>query len=95
MDSDELPEEALIREVAEETGINVRPKALHSVASLAGWAERRGILLVYRAEPVDGTLMARDDVSDVRWFRPSEVPWDELAFDSTTRLVRDWLASLG
>ena len=41
MDADELPENALVREIAEETGITVRAVALLGVAPLAGWAERR------------------------------------------------------
>ncbi len=57
MDADELPG-ALVREVAEETGITVRAVALLGVAPLAGWAERRGILLLYRAEPVASTAQA-------------------------------------
>ncbi len=54
MDADELPDEAVVREVAEETGVVVRVTALHAVAPLAGWAERRGILVLYRAERVSG-----------------------------------------
>jgi len=71
MDSDELPEAAAVREIAEETGLIVRLLGLHAVAPLAGWSERRGILLVYRAEPVTGVLAAGDDVTD------ASVPWPE------------------
>ena len=91
MDADELPEEALAREVAEETGISVRVLGLQGVAPLAGWAERRGILLLYRAEPVGGELAPADDVSDARWFARTDIPWDELAFESTAEFVRGWV----
>jgi ADP-ribose pyrophosphatase YjhB (NUDIX family) len=71
------------------------------VAPLAGWAEqkstlhvRRGILLVYRAEPVAGELTPHDDVSAARWFWSEEIPWDELAFESTARFLKGWVASL-
>ena len=94
MDADELPEDAAAREVAEETGLTVRVGELHGVARLAGWAERRGILLVYRAEPVAGELTPHDDVSAARWFRPEEIPWDELAFESTGQFLKEWVASL-
>lgn len=90
MDADELPEEAVAREVAEETGVSVRVEGLEGVAPLAGWAERRGILLLYRAEAIGGALAAADDVSDARWFERGEVPWDELAFESTAEFVRAW-----
>lgn len=94
MDADELPEEAVVREIEEETGIVVAVKGLHGIAPLAGWNERRGILIVYRAAPTGGELAAHDDVSDARWFASAELPWAELAFESTAQFLREWLASL-
>jgi ADP-ribose pyrophosphatase YjhB (NUDIX family) len=94
MDADELPEEAVVREVAEETGIAIRVLGLHGITPLAGWAERRGILVLYSAESVTGEAIAADDVSEVRWFTRTEIPWDELAFESTAQFLREWLASL-
>jgi ADP-ribose pyrophosphatase YjhB (NUDIX family) len=99
MDADELPEEALVREVAEETGVAVRVVELLGVAPLAGWTDRRGILLLYRAEPAEAGAQvspaAGDDVSDVRWFAPDAIPWNEIAFESTAETLRDWLKTLG
>ncbi len=92
MDADELPEEALVREVAEETGLTVRVVSLHAIAPLAGWAERRGILLLYLAEPASGELAAHDDASEARWFTAGEIPWEELAFESTEQSLREWAA---
>lgn len=94
MDADELPEEAVVREVAEETGLTVQVVGFQGVAPLAGWAERRGILLAYRAIPVAGELAPHDDVSAARWFRPEEIPWDELAFESTAQFLKEWMAGL-
>lgn len=93
MDVDEVPEEALAREVAEETGITISGPRLQGVAPLAGWGERRGILLLYRAEAKGGELIAGDDVSEAGWFCREEVPWDELAFESTAQFVREWVDS--
>jgi 8-oxo-dGTP diphosphatase len=100
MDADELPEDALVREIAEETGVTVRVLDLRGVAPLAGWKERRGILVLYEAEPLDRVgvsanaadagVIAGDDVSDARWFTRDEVPWDELAFESTAEYVARW-----
>lgn len=91
MDADEDPEEALVREVLEETGIRVRVSAFERVAPLAGWKERRGILLLYRAVAIEGEVAGGDDVSEARWFGAEEIPWLELAFDSTRDLVRAWI----
>jgi ADP-ribose pyrophosphatase YjhB (NUDIX family) len=94
MDADELPEEAVVREVAEETGITIRVLGLGGIAPLAGWAERRGILLLYTAQPVTGEIAAADDVSEVAWFAGDAIPWAELAFESTAEFLRKWLAAL-
>jgi ADP-ribose pyrophosphatase YjhB (NUDIX family) len=91
MDADELPEEAVVREIAEETGITIRVLGLRGIAPLAGWTERRGILLLYAAEPASGSAAAGDDVSEVRWFARPEIPWDELAFESTAQFLRAWV----
>jgi ADP-ribose pyrophosphatase YjhB (NUDIX family) len=94
MDHDELPEETVVREVAEETGLTIRLQGLHAIVPLGGWGERRGILLVYRAEPIAGEPVAADDVSEVIWFRAVDLPWNELAFDSTGQFLREWISSL-
>jgi ADP-ribose pyrophosphatase YjhB (NUDIX family) len=92
MDGDELPEEALLREVLEETGLHVEVGDLQAVVPLDGWGEQRGLLLVYRAEPRHPLqeLLPDDDVSEVKWFEPEEIPWDELAFASTGEFLRRW-----
>ncbi len=94
MDQDELPEEAALREIAEETGLVARLNGLHVVVPLGGWQERRGILLVYRAEPLGGQVAAADDVSEVRWYTAADVPWEELAFTSTHDILREWAQTL-
>jgi ADP-ribose pyrophosphatase YjhB (NUDIX family) len=95
MDGDELPEEALAREVKEETGLRIEVGDFQTVTPLAGWGEQRGLLLLYQASPLDpcGALSAADDVSEVRWHEPAEIPWGELAFESTAEFLRRWLIS--
>ncbi len=92
MDADELPEEALVREVAEETGLAVRVTGARGVAPLAGWQERRGILLLYRAPRAerrgDAGAVAGDDVSEARWFRRDEMPWDRVGLRIDCRAGR-------
>jgi ADP-ribose pyrophosphatase YjhB (NUDIX family) len=90
MDADETPEEALIREVREETGIVVQVTGLHGLAPLAGWAERRGILLIFRATAGQGDPLPHDDVTEARWVARPEIPWEALAFESTATLLHEW-----
>jgi 8-oxo-dGTP diphosphatase len=90
MDDDELPEEALQREIGEETGLKIRVGGLVEIVPLAGWREKRGILVVYGATVAAGSLQAADDVSAARWFAPADIPWDKIAFPSTADLLRNW-----
>ncbi|GGL10240.1 NUDIX hydrolase [Planomonospora parontospora] len=65
---------AVVREVAEETGLAV------AVGPLAGTVERPGPggvvyeIRDYLAEVVGGVLVPGDDAADARWFDPGELP---------------------
>jgi ADP-ribose pyrophosphatase len=85
VDGGEDPALAAQREVREETGLEVRISRLVDVMFDQG-----KILIVYGAEVVGGELSAQDDVDDVRWFAPGELPHD-LAFRSTREIVARWL----
>ena len=93
MDADEAPEDALRRELLEETGLHVGELTLSRTAPLAGWEETRGILLIYRCEPMAGELRPGDDASEARWFSRADIPWPEIAFDTTAEQIRAWLLS--
>ena len=83
-----------MREVSEETGLTIHVLGLHGVGPLAGWAERRGILLLYSAETVSGEIAAADDVSEVAGLTGEKSRWSELAFESTAQFLREWISSL-
>ena len=79
-------EVACVREVREETGLEVEPVALVGVYSSPG-RDPRGhtVSAVYLCRPVAGTVAGGDDASDARWFR--ELAGVELAFDHATILA--------
>lgn len=93
MDAGEMPEPALQREVREEVGIEISVERLLDIYPMAGpGVFNSGIVLAYAAQPVDGetaVLVSDDDVMDARWFSVDEVP-EELAFESTHRLLERW-----
>ena len=103
MDADERPDEAVVREVFEETGVAVRVTGLYTVHSMVGHAHSsndrlsprnaapKGIVLVYLAQRVSGEPVPNDDVSEAGWFSPDQVPWDALAFETTDRFLRSWV----
>ncbi|RPI75093.1 MAG: NUDIX domain-containing protein [Desulfobacteraceae bacterium] len=87
VDRGESVEAAALRETEEECGIQTRLTGLHGLYSYAGnWV----VLVVYRALYISGELSARDETLEAKLFEPSQIPWDELAFDSTRDSLRDY-----
>jgi 8-oxo-dGTP diphosphatase len=90
---DELPHEAAAREALEETGLHVEIGDLLRIRLMAN-PDKPGLLLTYRGQVIDGQLQANDDVSEARWFGADELPWSELAFETTRESLREWMANL-
>ncbi|HTM31075.1 MAG TPA: NUDIX hydrolase [Vicinamibacterales bacterium] len=80
---------AAIREAREEAGLDVRLDRLIGIYSYAG---RTPIIIVYAATLVGGELVVDEEGLEARWFAPTALPWDELAFLSTREALRDFLA---
>ena len=91
VDRDEKLEKAAIREVKEETGLDVRVTRLLGVYSTAG---NPVVLVTYEGEVTGGTLQVDEEGLEARAFPPAEIPWGELAFPSTTQVLRDYVARL-
>ena len=89
VDRGETPAQAAARETREESGLIVRPSRL-----LALIANPRIplVILIYLAPAPRGRLQALSEALEARWFAPREIPWRELAFPSTARALRLWLA---
>jgi ADP-ribose pyrophosphatase YjhB (NUDIX family) len=88
---DELPDEAAAREALEETGLHVVVGDLLRIRRMTN-PDKPGLLLTYRGQVIGGELQASDDVSAARWFSAAEIPWDELAFETTHESLREWIA---
>ena len=89
VDRGESLEAAAIRETKEEAGLEVRLTRLVGAYSYPGSTV---IVIVYAAEVTGGFLHADEESSDIRAFPPPEIPWDELAFPSTSQALRDFLS---
>lgn len=69
----ETPEAALVRELAEELGIDVEPTALQPLAfASAGNQDRHMLLLLYLCRSWTGTPRALDAAA-ITWATPSEM----------------------
>jgi 8-oxo-dGTP diphosphatase len=83
----EVLEEAAVREVHEELGIDVRLRRLVGVYSERG---EPVVLVVYAGEVVEGEPRPDGrEVLEVRWFAPDALPPD-LAFPHDRRVLSDW-----
>jgi 8-oxo-dGTP diphosphatase len=69
----ETDEQAVIREIAEETGLTVACGSLLGTARLPGTGGAVIEVRDYRAVVTDGELIAGDDAADARWADSAEM----------------------
>src|SRR5919109_5616513 len=85
----ELPADAAVREVLEETGLDIRLNRLLTIV-IDTYHEREYTLnLYYLAEPLAGQERPADDLAELRWFGPDELPQD-LAFPHCASVLAEW-----
>lgn len=80
-------EDAAVREVREETGLEVRLTNLLGLFSHTG---NPVALAVYTADPIGGTITVSEESHQVAYFSPAELP--DLAFEHDSEIVATWLA---
>jgi ADP-ribose pyrophosphatase YjhB (NUDIX family) len=82
MEPGETPEQTVVRELAEETGLSVEVGELVGVFPDAyGETGIPTINLFYRATVAGGEELPADDVSEIGWFEPASIDPSSLAFD--------------
>jgi ADP-ribose pyrophosphatase YjhB (NUDIX family) len=90
VDEHEHPDEALRRELREETGLEIEPTEFFGIWMQPYW-ERIVLCLTWLARPTGGVERAGDDLVELRWFAPSELPpRDELAFETYVDILSLW-----
>lgn len=88
VDLGESVEDAARREAEEELGLAIE---LGPVVGVYSHAQDRVVLVVYRAT-AGGEPQTSPEAVEVQAFDRADIPWDELAFWSTQRALRDALA---
>ena len=79
------------REIEEETGLIVELGPLFGVYSYFDDPRQHGIIILYRATIVQGTLRAGDDASDVAFFSAGALPkMEEMGFATHRRALTEW-----
>lgn len=90
VDRGESVRDAAIRETKEESQLDVRLGALLNVYS---YPRSPNVIVVYTAEVIGGELSAADECTEARIFTASDLPWEELAFESTRDALLDYVES--
>lgn len=88
VDLGESVEEAARREALEEIEA---PVELHDLVGVYSKAEERIVLIVFAAT-IEEEPQTTPEALEVRAFAPEELPWQELAFWSTTDALKDFLS---
>jgi NADH pyrophosphatase NudC (nudix superfamily) len=93
----EEPLAALRRELEEETALEIEPLEFHG-----GYPDRYGgegiytLNLYWTARVIGGELELDDELTEVAWFSPEDLPGrDQFAFANTVEALSDWKSGLG
>ncbi len=91
VDVGEPLEEAVVRETREETLLQVKVTRFFNIYS---YPNVRTVVAAYLTAYVGGELTAGDETLEARVFTPVDIPWDEIAFNSTRDALREYLELL-
>ncbi|HVN30034.1 MAG TPA: NUDIX hydrolase [Candidatus Binataceae bacterium] len=92
VDVGETPERCALRETVEEIGMTAREPELLGI-----YADRRDaapvvITVTYMAKPGAEAPAVTAEATEIRYFAADEIPWDDLAFDTTVQALEAWKA---
>lgn len=88
LENGETPEEGAVREMHEETLASVtlvKPHCIYSIPHV------NQVYLLFLAELNDQNFGITPESSEVKLFAPDEIPWDEIAFTSSTFALNKYL----
>ena len=88
LENGERAEEGAARETLEESGAHVEILKLHVVFSLP---KVNQVYLHYLARLKDHVFGPTSESSEVRLFKSTEIPWDDIAFHSTSYALEKFL----
>src|ERR1035437_6553819 len=89
LEIDETVREAAIRETLEETGLQVEPG---EIIGLYSRVQAAVVVIAFEARIVSGEPLVTPESLETRPFAPDEIPWQEIAFETSVRAIHDWVA---
>lgn len=81
MENEETIEQGAVREVLEETGLEVDIQVLHTVFSVP---KSNQVYLIFLASTLEGKFELTEESVEIGFFQEKDVPWTEIAFSSNT-----------
>ena len=87
VDRGEEVKAAAVRETEEECGLKIRIEGLLGVYSYPGEIP---VVIVYVARYLSGELSPEDETLETGLFSEDQVPWQDLAFQSTADALKDY-----
>jgi ADP-ribose pyrophosphatase YjhB (NUDIX family) len=94
MEWTEHPTETAVREVREETGLDIELDSFFEVYVGKDDPRMNAVLMLYLASEKSGKLKAGDDASEVRYFDIDKPP-EKIAFESHRRALNDYITRYG
>ncbi len=88
LEIDETVNEGAVRETLEEIGLVVEPG---EIVGLYSRVEAAVVVLAFEARIVGGEARTSPEALEVHAFRPEAIPWEEIAFRTSTWALRDWI----
>ncbi|HLX38437.1 MAG TPA: NUDIX hydrolase [Candidatus Binataceae bacterium] len=92
VDLGETPERCAIRETHEEIGMTIASPELLGVYADRAEKAPSIIVVTYVAKPGPEAPTVTDEATEIRYFSVAEIPWDDLAFDTTRQALEAWRA---
>jgi ADP-ribose pyrophosphatase YjhB (NUDIX family) len=89
LEIDETVREAAVRETLEETGLQVQPM---EIIGLYSRVQAAVVVVAFEARIVAGEPRVTDESLETRPFAPEAIPWPHIAFETSIRALRDWVA---
>jgi ADP-ribose pyrophosphatase YjhB (NUDIX family) len=90
VDLGETPEQAALRETIEE--VRMRVELGPMLGLFSDPAHPIAAVAVYLAKPGAEVPSTSDEATEVRYFAKEEIPWKDLAFQTTTSALHAWIS---